>query len=200
VIRITPSEIHINDPEFYDTLYERAARRDRYSYFAGRFGYASDIFSTTHHDLHRMRRKPLNPMFSAKRISQFQPVIREKVTRLCERLAEYQKDGRILPLHLALIATSVDIITDYAFGRAYNHLDSPNFEDSKTLHHALTTIYVTGQLALHLPILFPILDLFPDWFTTKFQPVLQPVVGLRRVSSVIHRKVLGHIYLRCILH
>ena len=129
-----------------------------------------------------MRRKPLSPMFSAKRISQFQPVIREKANRLCQRLSEYEKDGRVLPLHLAMIALTTDIITDYAFARAYNHLDSPNFEDSKTLDDALTTIYVTGQFALHFPIIFPILDLLPDSFVIKVQPVLQPVVGLRRVG------------------
>lgn len=179
IIRITPSELHIDDPEYYDTLYERAGRRDKSSYFAGRFGYASDLFSTIHHDVHRMRRKPLNPMFSAKRISQFQPVIREKANKFCQRLSEYQEDGRVLPLHLAMMALSTDIITEYAFARAYNQLDSPDFQD--TLHDALATIYVTGQFALHFPIVFPILDMLPDPFVIKVQPVLQPVVGLRRV-------------------
>jgi hypothetical protein len=127
-----------------------------------------------------MRRKPLSPMFSAKRISEFQPVIREKTDRLCQRLSEYEKNGQVLPLHLAMMALSTDIITEYAFARAYNHLDLPNFQD--TLHDALTAIYVTGNFALHFPIIFPILDLLPDEFVIKVQPVLQPVVGLRRVS------------------
>jgi cytochrome P450 len=179
IIRITPSELHINDPEYYDTLYDRSGRRDKYSYFSGRFGYASDLFSTIDHDTHRMRRKALSPMFSVKRISQFQPVIREKTEKFCQRLEEFAKDGRILPLHNAMMALSTDIISEYAFARAYNQLDAPNFEE--TLHEALTTIYVTGQFALHFPIVFPILDLLPDWFVIKVQPVLQPVVGLRRV-------------------
>jgi hypothetical protein len=81
-----------------------------------------------------------------------------------------------------MVALTTDIITDYAFARAYNHLDSPNFED--TLHDALTSIYVTGQFALHFPIVFPILDMLPDWFVIQAQPVLQPVVGLRKVCSM----------------
>jgi hypothetical protein len=44
IIRITPSELHIDDPSFYDTFYERSGRKDRYLYFSRRFGYASDTF------------------------------------------------------------------------------------------------------------------------------------------------------------
>ncbi|KAF2452465.1 putative benzoate 4-monooxygenase cytochrome P450 [Lineolata rhizophorae] len=178
IIRITPSELHIDDPEYYDQLYARAGRRDKYSYFSGRFGYASDSFSTVHHDLHRLRRKALSPMFSAKRISEFQPVIREKVDKLCQKFTEYQKDGKVLALNRPWMALTTDIITEYAFARAYDQLDSPDFQD--TLHEALVAIYTTGQFALHFPIVFPILDMLPDWFVLRAQPVLQPVVGLRK--------------------
>lgn len=59
IIRISPDELHVNDPEFYDTLYVRAGRRDKYRYFSGRFGFASDALSTVDHETHRMRRKAL---------------------------------------------------------------------------------------------------------------------------------------------
>jgi cytochrome P450 len=110
--------LHVNDPEFYDTLYARSGRRDKYWYFSGRFGYASDSFSTIDHDVHRMRRKALSPMFSVKRISDFQPVIREKTRKLCEKFAIYQKDGQVLQLDHAWMALTTDIITEYAFARA----------------------------------------------------------------------------------
>jgi hypothetical protein len=120
-------------------------------------------------------------MFSAKRIAEFQPVIREKVAKLCARLAEYHRDGLAIPLDRAWMALSTDIITEYAFARPYDQLDVPNF--TETLHDALVAIYVTGQFALHFPIVFPILDKLPDWFVLKVQPVLQPVVGLRKASN-----------------
>ena len=180
IIRITPTELHINDPEFYDQIYSRNSRRDKYSYFSGRFGYASDSFSTIDHDVHRLRRKPLNPMFSAKRIGEFQPVIRENLEKLCQKIAQYQKDGQVVPLNRAWMAVTTDIITEYAFAESYNQVDSPNFQD--TLHEALVAIYTTGQFALHFPIVFPILDRLPEWFVLLAQPALQPVVGLRKVS------------------
>lgn len=177
ITRITPTELHIDDPEYYYTLYERAGRRDRYSYFSGRFGYASDTFSTYQHDLHRLRRKPISPMFSAKRISAFQPVIRTKVDKLCAKIQGYKADGRVLNLRDAWMALTTDVITEYAFAKSYDQLEVADFKD--TMHEALVTIYTTGHFALHFPIVFPILDMLPDWFVMKVQPVLQPVVGLR---------------------
>jgi len=185
IIRITPSELHIYDPEYYDHLYTRAGRRDKYSYFSGRFGYASDLFSTIDHDVHRLRRKPLNPMFSAKRIAEFQPVIREKVEKFCRIADGYEREKQVMALNRAWMALSTDVITEYAFARAYNQLDSPGFQD--TLHEALIAIYTTGQFALHFPIVFPILDMLPDWFVLRVQPVLQPVVGLRKVGYLDNR-------------
>lgn len=117
-------------------------------------------------------------MFSAKRISEFQPVIRDKVDKFCEKIAQYN-DGRVIPLSRAWMALTTDVITDYAFARSYDHLDSPDFKE--TLHEALEAVYVTGHFALHFPIVFPILDLLPDWLILKMQPDLLPVVGLRKV-------------------
>jgi len=180
IIRITPTELHIDDPEYHEQLYSRAGRRDKYSYFSGRFGYASDTFSAVNHDLHRLRRKALSPMFSVKKIEDFQPIIREKVEKLCRKIAQYQ-DGQVLPLSRAVMALTTDIITEYSFAKSYDQLDSPGFQD--TLHEALIAIYVTGHFALHFPIVFPILDVMPEWLVRKMQPEVLPVVGMRKVKS-----------------
>lgn len=125
-----------------------------------------------------MRRRSIAPFFSAAKIGDFEPVIREKCGKLCERLAEYQKTGSVVRFGRAWMALTTDIITQYSFGRSYDQLQSPDFED--TLHEALVAIYVTGQFALHFPIVFPILDLLPEWFVKANQPEILPVVGLRK--------------------
>lgn len=39
IVRISPNELHCNDPAFIDTLYAGgSARRDKYDYFASQFG------------------------------------------------------------------------------------------------------------------------------------------------------------------
>ena len=179
IIRITPTELHISDPAYFDTLYSRSGRRNKYHYFANRFGGASDSFSTVDHELHRMRRKAISPFFSAGRIADFQPVIREEVDKFCEILNGYG-EGEVIRLGKGWMALTTDIITEYAFGKSYNQLKSPGFEE--TLHEALVAIYVTGHFALHFPVVFPILDRLPEWFVKMTQPDVLPVVGLRKVS------------------
>lgn len=180
IIRITPTELHINDPDFFDILYARDGRRHKYSYFSGRFGYASDTFSTWQHELHYQRRKALSPFFSLKSIREFEPVIRAKVDKLCAKLSASVDDGRVLHLNRAWMALTTDVITEYAFAKSYDQLDSPDFQE--TLHDALVAIYTTGQFALHFSIVFPILDTLPDWLVSKMEPRLLPVIGLSKVQ------------------
>ncbi|SPQ25754.1 5cb44c17-3a3f-4ee3-b57f-18f095ecc721 [Thermothielavioides terrestris] len=184
ILRITPTELHIDDPDYYDVLYTRGSgRRNKYAYFSGRFGYASDTFSTVDHDLHRLRRKAISPFFSVAKIADFQPVIRAKVDKLCKKLDGYAAaKGSVVRLSRAWMALTTDIITEYAFAKSYDQLDSPDFAD--TLHEALVAIYVTGHFALHFPIVFPILDLLPEWLVKWAQPDIIPVDLAERVRQI----------------
>ncbi|KAH7378902.1 cytochrome P450 family protein [Cadophora sp. MPI-SDFR-AT-0126] len=166
IIRITSTELHIDDPDFYEQLYNRARKRDKYFYFSGRFSYASDSFSTTDHERYRLRRKAMSPMFSVKKIEDFQPVILAKVEKFCRKVVRYQ-DRQVLPLSRALTALTIDIITEYAFARSYDHLDSPDFKD--TFYKALVAIYTVSYFALHFSWVFPVLD-----------PEILLVVGMRK--------------------
>jgi cytochrome P450 len=120
------------------------------------------------------------PMFSVQKIDDFQPVIRSKVAKLCDKIALYQ-DGRILPLNRAWMALTTDIITEYSFARSYDQLDSEGFKE--TLHEALVAIYTVGHFALHFPVVFPILDVLPDWVVRRAQPEVLPVLGMRRDTT-----------------
>jgi hypothetical protein len=73
---------------------------------------------------------------------------------------------------------TADIITEYAFARSYDQLDSPDFEE--TFLEALQTIYTTGNFGLHIPILFPLLNSLPDWLALKMKPELLSIIKLRR--------------------
>ncbi|SPO05572.1 related to cytochrome P450 CYP3/CYP5/CYP6/CYP9 subfamilies [Cephalotrichum gorgonifer] len=180
IVRITPTELHIDDPEYYHELYARGSgRRDKYHYFSGRFGYASDTFSTVGHDLHRNRRKAISPFFSIAKIADFQPVIRAKVDKLCDKLDGYaSNEGSVVPLSSAWMALTTDIISEYSFAKSYDQLSSPDFEE--TLHEALVAIYVTGHFALHFSVVFPILDILPEWLVKRAKPEIMPVAGLRK--------------------
>lgn len=175
-----PDELHIKDSEFYDTLYSRLAKRDKYKVQTQRLGFTKDAFSTASHDLHRSRRKSLAPFFSLQKIEDFQPVILEKVNLLCNVISKY-KDHQVLPVDRMWTALTTDVISSYAFAKSMGHLESPNFEES----FIESTILITQAMmvGVHFPSLMPILDMIPVWIVKKLQPDLQVALGFKDVSS-----------------
>jgi hypothetical protein len=153
IIRVNPDELHIEDSNFFDELYSRAERRDKYEFTAGRFGNNSSIFTTSNHNLHSLRRAPLNPMFSKRSIVSFQSVIRNKLSILAQKIAEYKgnnsDDGKILNITKAWSALAGDIICEYAFAMCYNHLESPGFNHS--FHEAYIGTTKFGHVVVQFP-------------------------------------------------
>ncbi|KAJ0341301.1 hypothetical protein KNSL1_011176 [Colletotrichum chrysophilum] len=144
---------------------------------AGRFGFSTDSFSTSPHELHKIRRKALSPFFAASKIVEFESVIKTKVDDLCRKLAA-SADGEVVKLDRAFVALTTDTITQYAFGESYDHLDSPGFE--KTLYEAFRTIQSVGALGQQFPSVFKILNALPLWFVKATQPEIMPIVTLRQ--------------------
>lgn len=99
IIRISPWEVHISDPDFYDTVYASSAsghRRDKYDWFTKSFGMDHSVFATPPHDLHKMRRAALSPYFSMASVRKLQPVIQDRVELLLERFKGFRDIDRVL--------------------------------------------------------------------------------------------------------
>lgn len=92
-----------------------------------KFSMPGSIFSIASHELHKMRREPLNHFFSKRAVNQLAPLIEEKVEKSCARFKAANGTGEVLFLNAAFMAVTTDIISGYAFARGWNHLDAPNF-------------------------------------------------------------------------
>lgn len=93
IVRINPYELHISDPNFYDTLYASSGggeKRDKWEWYTKQFGTPESMFSTTSHDQHRTRRAALNRFFSMASVRRLQPVIEERVVKLIERFRGFK--------------------------------------------------------------------------------------------------------------
>ena len=173
IVRIAPEELHIQDSDFWDELYIKNPRADKPSWWASRFGNEGAIFSTSNATVHRRRKGALNPMyapilatnsycvavltysrFSRRSILNFQPVVREKVELLYKQIAKYKDTGAPLVVNQAFPAFSGDIMTEYAFGVCYNHIESPNFSES--FHSAFMAGAALGHAAIQFPLLHPV--------------------------------------------
>ncbi|KMU82130.1 cytochrome P450 [Coccidioides immitis RMSCC 3703] len=127
IVRISPHELHINDPEYYDVLYSRDSPRDKYSYYTGQFGTPMAAISTISHAHHRLRRSNMNPYFSMARIRKLEPAIQILVDKLCNRLKEFKGTGVPIVVQYPYTCFSTDVISDYTMGTGFHYLDEPDF-------------------------------------------------------------------------
>lgn len=126
-MRINPHEIHVRDPDWYNQLYTAGGRhRDKSAWHQGRSG-GNSIFGTIPHEHHRLRRSALNPFFSKASIAAIEPLVQDKVDRLCQALAAHVESGKAVELQTAFVALTLDVILHYAFGAPAGLLERPGF-------------------------------------------------------------------------
>jgi cytochrome P450 len=85
---------------------------------------------TTDHDLHRRRRKPLEPFFSRMGISRLQPMLAEVALHLESRLRDLKGTKTVIRLDHAFSAFSGDIIGRICMddvNSGGHFLDDPDF-------------------------------------------------------------------------
>lgn len=49
-------------------------------------------------------------------------MVEEKISKLCQKLEEYHKEGEVVHLDAGFICLTVDVISQMAFGRSWNYL------------------------------------------------------------------------------
>ncbi|KIW42127.1 uncharacterized protein PV06_05711 [Exophiala oligosperma] len=186
IVRIVPDEIHIQDSEFYDTLYTKAGRVDKYDWMAGRFGCDTSVFTTGPDEVHRVRRGALNPFFSRARILDLQDIIRQKLDVLLARIREFQKDGRVLRLNRAFMAFTGDVVMEYCFSHSYDHVKGENFDE--TMHEPFMAASISGHLSLQMPWVPKILNMLPESMLIKIEPLYALVF---RMQADLRRQILA---------
>lgn len=131
IVRITPDELHINDPEYISELMPAGGRRrDKYRRVMQLFGFTKAAISTVEHDVHRIRRGAMSRMFSKDSVRRLEPIMRENLGKLFGRLQEFKMAGKELNLLPVYSAFTNDLIAEYAFGISYNWLEAEEFNKS----------------------------------------------------------------------
>ncbi|KAF2866147.1 cytochrome P450 [Massariosphaeria phaeospora] len=128
IVRINPDELSVHDPDFYNELYVAGSvrRTENYDHFARGIEFDGSHFLSTDHDLHRRRRKPLEPFFSRLGVTRLEPMVAGVANRLVKRFEAVKGTGQVMRLDHAFVALSGDVI-----GRICcdNHTDMVDEED-----------------------------------------------------------------------
>ncbi|CRG92056.1 Sterol 26-hydroxylase, mitochondrial [Talaromyces islandicus] len=169
IVRIAPDEVHILDADFWETLFSRAGRVDKYSWMSNRFGNETSVLTTAAHDLHRVRRNALNPYFSRQRILGLQHTIRQKLSIFVSQIREHANAGMPVTINRGYMAFSEDVIMHYCFGYDYDTLRKPAW--TPALHDAFAAVCIAGNMALQFPIVPKVMNALPQAWVEKLDPL-----------------------------
>ncbi|KAI0538368.1 trichodiene oxygenase [Xylaria digitata] len=127
VIRISPYELHVNDPAFLNTLYNHDVMKKYAWTYDAHTAKGSTAF-TVDHNLHKARRQPLNAFFSKAKVASRQDMIQMYADKLCGRISQYI--GTTFDLGAASLAFTQDVANDFIMSRSYGSLDREDLDVS----------------------------------------------------------------------
>lgn len=184
IVRINPYELHVRDSDFYDELYAPASKkRDKYASWIVLSGGKGSSFATVEHEHHRLRRSALNQFFSKRSVGRLEPVIVDKIERLCLRLEDAVKTNEIIRFDAAYVALTTDII-----GESYDYLSQPDF--NLEWKHTVVNAMASGALLRHFPWMIYVLKTVPSYILEKMDPkgaaLMKWQLGVRKkIISII---------------
>jgi hypothetical protein len=182
VVRITPDEAHLSDPNNYETIYRVGTRYWKDPVFYSAYGAKTTSFGAISHELHRVRRAALNPCFSRKMVLELEEVVHSKAQKLCNRVADAVQASDPADLHHGFRAVAVDVITDYAFDSCYNLLDKPGF--GTDYFGLMFTLIKRSPLFLQFPLIQSIAMNTPAWLRKLSGGPMRSFVRLKEVFTV----------------
>ena len=169
IVRVNPEEVHCDDADFYNKLYNNTGKWNKDERAAGQFFGRGSIASTVSHEVHQGRRSVLNAYFSRTNVHNLQPNIKFHLEKLCRRIREFAVEGTPVPLNVAFAALGADIVTNYLMPQPYYLLDVPGFSPSYYWMMRAGSEY--SQMAKNFTWAYPILERMPRWLGRRISPV-----------------------------
>ncbi|KAM7185683.1 Trichodiene oxygenase [Naviculisporaceae sp. PSN 640] len=162
IIRTSPTDISISDPDFIDTIYAPGPghKRDKDYEKNKALGVDSSVGGSITHDLHRRRREALNPFFSARRIHQnLDAELRDRTKAIENALTKAANNGEVVNLSDVYFAFANDIVHNYCFGNNPDLLS--NLELANTRRTNVAAVLRSVKVMLHFGWIRDIMELLP---------------------------------------
>ncbi|KAH8750306.1 cytochrome P450 [Diaporthe sp. PMI_573] len=130
IVRISPSELHCNDPSFIDEIYAVGGReRNKSPHFCQSLVAPIDRagFETVDHNLYRARRSPMARQFSRQHLLRFKPEIVKQLQYFCDKLITY-KGQKPFDITMAYSCFTTNVISAFSFGEPLGLLTQQGWE------------------------------------------------------------------------
>jgi len=167
VVRISPWELHVNDPDWNEP-YKISSRVDKYHWYYKFVGSSDAAFGTADHDLHRVRRKAQQNYFTQEAVTQLDAKLNIICGKFRARLEDFKGTGQPVNLSNAFRSLATDVVTEYCFHKSYNLLDEPDFAAS--FQRAIRDFPQIGVWHRHFGLILDIFSAMPRWLVAMIDP------------------------------
>lgn len=182
----------MSDPDFLETLYRHDGRWDKYAWAVDAFAAHGATLFTTGHDLHRIRRQPLNPFFSKSKVASRHYLIQRHLDILCSRLSEFAASRKMVNLGAATTALTRDVANDFIINKSYKSLEQEDFDIAQLI--ASQGGGWMWRVTKHVRCVAPILTSIPiDWMIKLGDEAMRAFFGHMKASFSSERSL--HSYL-----
>ncbi|KAG0633711.1 cytochrome P450 [Tuber brumale] len=176
IVRCGPNHLHFSSPEVYSKIYNTTNKLTKDPNLYHSFGADDSVFTVLDPAIARNRREVISPMFSRRMVLSLQPLISEKIRKLCDKLSSYANRDEAADVASGFRSASIDIITQYCYNECLDSLDVEGFK-----HDMLLSIKGTSEafwVAKYFPMIHWILNL-PTNVTLRLMPELKGFLALK---------------------
>ncbi|MCJ1403812.1 hypothetical protein MMC11_007035 [Xylographa trunciseda] len=138
IVRVNPFEIHIDDPDYYDALFNFDPHLEK------RVFAMDNLVFTPSSAQHKMRRQALQSFFSRANIQRVEYMIHDGLAKVCRKFQQARANEEPLRISLLFRCLMADVICEYAFGESFHFLD--NLQWSEGFFSATETTMKGGWL------------------------------------------------------
>ncbi|KAH8723051.1 cytochrome P450 [Phaeosphaeriaceae sp. PMI808] len=170
IVRISPEELHVKDPEWFNELYPVGNRkRDKYVWFLSE-GTNATSSATVRHDVHRQRRSALAPSFSKQSVMAIEEtLIRPNIAAMLERLDEYAQSETVVVLGTVFSSLTVDTLVQMWFGAESGQTYRWGFFPKWT--EVIQPLLTGSHFLRHFPFAFALFGLIPKSYLEKMDGI-----------------------------
>lgn len=187
VVRISPHEVHIRDPYFYDEIYGPASKKqEKGRVFARTFGNPTSTVATIGHELHRGRRGKLSHFFSKKSVLTLASRVHDRETKLIQRLEDAHRENLVVRLDVAYSALTSDIIWEVTSGVSSGFLEDDDFKRGH--REAVDELAMLTHVNRFFPLLAPMLLSLPRWLLQRIRPDAVAILDMRETINRFARE------------
>ncbi|KAJ5431628.1 hypothetical protein N7445_008126 [Penicillium cf. griseofulvum] len=182
VVRISPNELHVKDPNWFSELYPAGSRRrrDKYAWFLSE-GTDATSSATVQHHIHQQRRSAFAPSFSKQAVvSHERTLFTPAVKGMCESLDRHARQGRPVVLGTAAASVTIDVVLQMWYGAPPGEPKRCEFFPDWT--NPLPTLLGGSHFLRHFPQAFMLLNLLPSSFF-KSMPDISFILSLQEASA-----------------